>query len=281
MDLDPNVITMPVGINGGVIQPPSGDDYLFRAVGGAVQPNGGQNDNHLNTVWLRSPQFYLNGSGDLTVQMAKGMAHGPAPTDDRSVPYSSLANGGWKGVALRSAFDGTFLLAKPRTTEGDAMVTVTFTTAELAPFVGIACTLDLINSCNGGWGWLIMGNVSIPGSGTPPVAVDPFTSWITTHYPGLSDKSPGGTPDGDGIPNLTKFAFGLIPGSGASVNPITSQVDKATGMFQYTRRYPAVSGLTYTVMTSTDLLTWVTDASAGQTVVSATGDVQTLSLIHI
>ena len=158
------------------------------------------------------------------------------------------------------------------------MVTVTFTAAELAPFVGIACTLDLINSCNGGWGWLIMGNVSIPGSGTPPTAADRFTSWITTHYPGLSDKSPGGTPDGDGINNLTKFAFGLIPGSDASVNPITSQVNKTTGMFQYNRRYPAVSGLTYTVMTSTNLVTWVTDASAGQTVVSTAGDVETVSV---
>ena len=277
VDLDPNVITLPANINGGVIQPPSSADYLYKAAGGFVWPNGGDTDNHLNSLWLRSPLFYLNGSGDITVQMAMGMALGAAPTDDMSVPYAALADGGWKGVALRRASDGVFVIAKPRTTIGDP-ATVTFTAAELAPYVGIACTLDLMNTCRGGWGWLTMGNVSIPGSSTPPAAADPFTSWITTHYPGLSDKSPGGTPDGDGINNLTKFAFGLIPGSSASVNPITSKVNKTTGMFQYTRRDPAVSGLTYTVWTSTNLQTWVTDASAGQAVVSTTGDVQTVSV---
>jgi len=55
------------------------------------------------------------------------------------------------------------VLAKPRTTTGDTMVTVTFTAAELAPYVGVTCTLDLINSERASWGWLSMDNVSIPG----------------------------------------------------------------------------------------------------------------------
>ena len=163
VDLEPNVTAMPSWINSGALQPPSGDDQLFGNNGTQVDPVGGQNDNHLNTLWLRSPQFALDGSGDLTVQMARGKAHGTAPADETGVSYTADGTTGWKGVLLRNASSGAFVLAKPRTNEGDAMVTVTFTAAELAPFVGTSCTLDLINSERGGWGWLSMDNVSIPG----------------------------------------------------------------------------------------------------------------------
>ena len=166
VDLDANVTVMPVTINGGAIAPASSDNNLFGNNGTQVDPVGGSTDNHLNTLWLRSPQFYVDGSGDLTVEMARGMAHGSAPANDASVSHIANNSTGWKGVALRTVSDGAFVLAKPRTEEGDAMVAVTFTAAELAPYVGVKCTLDLINSENGGWGWLSMDNVSIPGFGT-------------------------------------------------------------------------------------------------------------------
>jgi hypothetical protein len=175
VSLNPNVTAMPGTINSGATQPPSGDNNLFGNNGTQVDPVGGQNDNHLNTLWLRSPQFTLDGSGDLTAQMARGRAHGSVPTDDQSVPYVADGTTGWKGVLLRRVSDGTFVLAKPRTSEGDTMVTVTFTAAELAPFVGVNCTLDLINSERGGWGWLSMDNVSIPGA-LVPSAVPPCYS---------------------------------------------------------------------------------------------------------
>ena len=124
-------------------------------------------DNHLNTLWLRSSQFTLDASGNLTVQMARGRVHGSVPANDASVAYSANSSTGWKGVALRRVSDGAFVLAKPRTSEGDTMITVTFTAAELASYVGVNCTLDLINSENGGWGWLSMDNVSIPGTLVP------------------------------------------------------------------------------------------------------------------
>jgi len=171
--LEPNAQTMPGSINGGNIEPASGDNNLFGIRSGSTQvdPVGGQNDNHLNTLWLRSPQFTLDGSGDLTGQMARGMANGPAPANEAAVSYIAADNAagtGWKGLILRRVSDGAFLLAKPRTTTGDAMATVTFTAAELAPYVGVICTLELINSERAGWGWLSMDNVSIPGALVPP-----------------------------------------------------------------------------------------------------------------
>ncbi len=158
-------ITYPI-----TLQPPSGDDNVFGNNGTQVDPVGGNTDNHLNTLWLRSPQFTLDGSGDLTAQMARGKAHGSAPANDASVSYIAVddtAGTGWKGVALRRVSDGVFVLAKPRTSEGDTMVTVTFTAADLAPYVGGNFTLDLINSERANWGWLSMDNVSIPGTLVP------------------------------------------------------------------------------------------------------------------
>jgi hypothetical protein len=61
--------------------------------------------------------------------------------------------------------------------------------------------------------------------------------------------------DGDGLTNFEEFAFGLDPTSGASVNPIVDVSDlKTLGQFTYTRL--ANSGLTYTVLASTDLENW-------------------------
>ena len=76
-----------------------------------------------------------------------------------------------------------------------------------------------------------------------------------------------GTPsqddDKDGLTNQQEYAFGLIPNSGASVNPITAQLNKTTGTFTYTRRDPVTkaTGLTYTIWTSTNLATWTQETN--------------------
>jgi hypothetical protein len=61
--------------------------------------------------------------------------------------------------------------------------------------------------------------------------------------------------------NQGEFAFGLDPSNGALVNPITQQLDKTTGTFSYTRTIN--TGLTYTVLTSTDLVTWIPNGASG------------------
>ena len=114
----------------------------------------------------------------------------------------------------------------------------------------------------------------------PGVATD-YDTWLAG-YPSITDpadKLPGADPDGDSLTNQQEYAFGLAPDNGASCNPITAPLDKATGKFSYTRRAtPAVTGLTYTVWTSEDLATWTEDTTAttSQTVTGTTGDVQTV-----
>jgi hypothetical protein len=55
------------------------------------------------------------------------------------------------------------------------------------------------------------------------------------------------------VKNFDEYAFGLNPKSGASANPISSPLDKTTGLFKYTRRKQSLTGLTYTYESSTTL----------------------------
>ena len=52
---------------------------------------------------------------------------------------------------------------------------------------------------------------------------------------------------------------------------------KTTGMFTYVRRKPSLTGLTYKVWKSTDLVTWTQDTAATQTPVDS-GDNQTVTV---
>ena len=112
------------------------------------------------------------------------------------------------------------------------------------------------------------------GSLTYVNAATPYETWGSAY--GLGAGSEGGDLDNDGLTNFQEFAFGLIPNSGSSVNPITVQLVKSTGQFTYQRLNG--SGLTYTVWTSPDLVNWSEDttATAGQAVTGTVGDVQTV-----
>jgi hypothetical protein len=106
------------------------------------------------------------------------------------------------------------------------------------------------------------------------IPADPFTTWIETNYPSLSDKTPGGDPDGDGMSNQAEFAFGLDPSSGASVNPISVQLDKGTGTFSYTRT--SNTGLIYKVWHSMNLADWDSTFATQGTATPNGGGVETV-----
>jgi hypothetical protein len=105
----------------------------------------------------------------------------------------------------------------------------------------------------------------------------PYLAWAAG-YPGFDLTIPAADADGDGRTNQDEFAFGLNPTRGSSVNPITVPLDKATGRFSYTRRNPALTGLTYRIWTSTDLVSWSLDSTAAQAVTATAGDVQTIGV---
>jgi autotransporter-associated beta strand protein len=104
---------------------------------------------------------------------------------------------------------------------------------------------------------------SVPGytlfynhnGGTQIALVKDTSDYLTWGGPySLGAGSEGGDLDNDGLTNFQEYAFGLNPNSGSSVNPITQQLDKSTGLFKYTRRSSTLAiGVTYTYESSTTL----------------------------
>ena len=104
----------------------------------------------------------------------------------------------------------------------------------------------------------------------------PYETWAAGFLP-ANVSDPAADTDRDGMSNQQEYAFGLNPTLGSSVSPITSGLTTG-GMFTYTRRNPALTGLGYTVWTSPDLQTWTQDTSASQTPDSQIAEVQSVSV---
>ena len=71
--------------------------------------------------------------------------------------------------------------------------------------------------------------------------------------------------DGDGLNNDDERIWGLDPTNAASRNPLHNYTDLKSGSFTYTRRSQALTGMNFSVWTSTNLIDWDEDTSAQQT----------------
>ena len=124
-------------------------------------------------------------------------------------------------------------------------------------------------------------------TGTLTLASDAFTVWMATHWPGLTDKTPTGDPDSDGLSNLMEYAFGTNPRvssaaqivyDGTSVTtPGTPKMIEEGGMYYavFGRRADYLTaGLSYTVEFSADLENgyWVT-STVDPEPITATGEI--------
>ena len=112
------------------------------------------------------------------------------------------------------------------------------------------------------------------GSLVVPVTATPYELWADSFVPAIG--LPAEDDDNDGVTNFEEYAFGLAPGDGSSVNPITAPLNKTSGTFSYTRR--ADSGLAYSVWYSTDLSTWLEDTNAAQGIPVPSGDNETVEI---
>jgi hypothetical protein len=127
------------------------------------------------------------------------------------------------------------------------------------------------------------GNGTTLGAATPNTSTtltvnSTYLAWIEGYFPTPGDPNaePGADPDKDGKTNQEEYAFGLNPDSATSVDPITEQLNKTTGIFKYTRQEG--TGLNYSIYTSSTLANdWALDDSAGQEVISTSPEgVQTV-----
>ena len=140
-----------------------------------------------------------------------------------------------------------------------------------------AVTLDFVDNDHfdavAGTGYLIVLN--------GPPAVSDYETWGSTY--GLTAGSEGGDLDNDGLTNFEEYAFGLIPDSGSSVNPITIPLSKSAGTFTYTRRDPGTynTGLTYTIWTSTNLVNWTQETNPTAVQNPGTPDVNGIQSVQV
>ena len=199
---------------------------------------------------------------------------------------ATLATPHTQEVRVYLAFAGTATLASDYTRSDTSMViaagarsgSITLTAVQdaLYEIPNETIVVDIASVTNG------------TESGTQQVTVtitddDPdYAPWIGGYFPTPGDPNalPGADPDHDGMNNHQEYAFGLIPTSGASANPITGPLDKTSALFSYIRRNPSLTGLGYTVMTSTDLLTWTPDVGGSQTPDSPSAQIQTVT-VHV
>ena len=230
------------------------------------------------TIWLRSPEFKLNGGGDLTFWLMGGGVNpvNPPlpPASEAEVPLNSVDsnNGGWHGVVLRNVATGAFVLIGNRQLNGPPVGAlwekVTFTAAQLdALDQNAVYTLDLIDARNNSWSVVNMDSVAIPGTLVSGPPADAYAAWATTK--GLAGAAAGfdADPDNDGLVNGIEFVLGGEPNPAhpdwvsSDLLPTAAQ-DEDFLIFTYTRT-KASAYLNPVVEFDADLIAPWTTAVAG------------------
>jgi autotransporter-associated beta strand protein len=117
-------------------------------------------DDNNSTLLLRSPEFYLDGSGNITAYLRGGDSGNAPPATSAGVSATTVGNG-FQGVALRRVSDNAYVLYAGRSSNGDDWQLITISQASLTPYVGQTYTLDLIDYSSGGWGWVAMDSVTV------------------------------------------------------------------------------------------------------------------------
>lgn len=160
--------------------------------------------------------------------------------------YGSAFNGNGSKASL---YDGATLLGTytlPQLTSGDG-------------YLSFAA-----NPYNGSWNITRIDNLQV-------TLVSDYEAWASSSgiIGGVSADD-----DHDGRSNLDEYAFGLNPKSGSSVQPYLSLPVFAAGTFSYIRRKRMLSGMNFTVWTSSDLSNWTNDTGATQSVIASHGDIE-------
>jgi autotransporter-associated beta strand protein len=135
---------------------------------------------------------------------------------------------------------------------------------------GVAKSPGVYSSANSGG--FITGPGTLTVSNGPPSDYD---SWATANN--LSG-GPGGDDDQDGASNAMEHAFGLDPKSGGSFSPFLVHPNPATGIFSYVRRKQSLTGLSYSVWTSSTLDNWTVEPGAIQSIISSTAETETVQV---
>ena len=130
-----------------------------------------------------------------------------------------------------------------------------------------------VTSNTQGFGLHHYGFVNVRSAAAQDVEATDYDVWAGAHeLSGSADDDD----DGDGLTNSEEYAFGLLPDSPSSFNPMLTPLDTSTGKFLYARREAALTGCEYTICTSTDLSSWTEDTGATQKVIDLWNEIETV-----
>jgi hypothetical protein len=121
------------------------------------------------------------------------------------------------------------------------------------------------------------GMIDSPETSAVYQIMDDYETW-SAEFPGADLGDPDADFDGDGLRNHVELAFGLDPTDPASANPITVALDAANGTLSFTRRDPQLTGLSYRVWTSGDLVNWTEDTGAVLTPGTPGNEIETVEV---
>ena len=141
------------------------------------EPFGNRDGTH-ELLLARSPAFFLDGSGDLTLTIVGGQGAGMAqatlptsPTDLAANTTPATPGVHAMGIAVRRVSDGAYVATAQKANHNDQHQAVTISDATLdavnAANPGAQFTLDVYDSYEGGWGWIGFDTVSVPGTLVP------------------------------------------------------------------------------------------------------------------
>jgi len=109
---------------------------------------------------------------------------------------------------------------------------------------------------------VIATNAAGASSNSTQVSATPlqsFSDWASTAFGGSTNPNlvgPTATPDGDGVPNLLKYFFGLNPATNAGAQQVASSVDNPGDLVLTFPMAKNLGDVTYQIQSSTDLVTW-------------------------
>jgi hypothetical protein len=134
-----------------------------------AQVDGNNRDGSTASMLVISPTFLIDGSGNPITMAAEGGANGATPpTSIAGIGTTLAATGsGWEGVVLLDSA-GNVLESAQRSGNGADWQTLQLPTTGLS--TSTLYRVAMVDTFTGGWGWIALDNVNIPGSAAPEPA---------------------------------------------------------------------------------------------------------------